>query len=83
MEHGQQVKGDDLPPQFCPGQATSRVLCPVLGSPVQKRTSREGPAEGNRDNERPGTSSIEEKAECAKSLQPGQRKTERGYNKCL
>jgi len=22
---------------LCPGQATSEVLCPVLGSPVQKR----------------------------------------------
>jgi len=36
-EHGQQVKGGNPPPLFHPGDATSEILCPVLGSSVQER----------------------------------------------
>ena len=32
----QQVEGDDPLPLLCPGEATFRILCPVLSSPEQK-----------------------------------------------
>ena len=36
-EHRQEAKGGDTPPLLCPGEATCRIPCPVLDSPVQKR----------------------------------------------
>lgn len=59
-ERGQQIKGDDPPPLLCPGGATSRVLCAVLGSSAQEKqgTSRERPAEGPEDDEVPEASPI-------------------------
>ena len=47
-EHGQQVEGDS---PLCPGEATSRVLRPVLGSTIHKiqGTSSESTVEGQKD----------------------------------
>ena len=33
----EQVKGGGPPPLLCPGEATSGILCPILGFPDQKR----------------------------------------------
>ena len=43
-----------------PGKAISGVLCPVLGSAVQKRqgSPRRSPAEGCKDDRGPGASPI-------------------------
>ncbi|GAB0204558.1 mitochondrial enolase superfamily member 1 [Grus japonensis] len=48
----QHVKGGYPPPLLCPGEVTSGVLCPVLGSPVQERqgTIGESPVEGYKDD---------------------------------
>jgi len=50
---GQQVKADDPPDLLCPHEATFRLLCPVLGSSVQKRQGSPGrsPAEGHKDDD--------------------------------
>ncbi|PKU44831.1 rna-directed dna polymerase from mobile element jockey- hypothetical protein [Limosa lapponica baueri] len=52
-ECGQQVKGGYPPPLFCPGEAPSGVLSPVLGSPVQEGqgTAGESPTEGYKDDQ--------------------------------
>lgn len=50
----QQKQGrDDL---FCPDQSSPEVLCPILGSPVQKRQGSpgEGPVECHKDDKGPG-----------------------------
>jgi len=46
---GQQVEGKEPFPQCCPGKVTFRILCPILGSPVQKSwgSPRRSPAESN------------------------------------
>ena len=55
-EHGQQVKEGDPPPLLCSGEATFRILCPVLGFPVQ---IREGLLEGVQQNARKITKGLE------------------------
>lgn len=47
---GQQVKGGNPPHLLDPGEATSRVLCPVMSSSVQERqwATGDGPAEATR-----------------------------------
>ena len=57
---GQQVKGGDPPPLLCPGVATFRLLCQVLGYTVQKRqgSPRRSSAEGHKDDEGPGASPV-------------------------
>ena len=50
---GQQVEGDYCPHLLCPRETTLGVLCPVLGSPVQKGqgTAWASPAESNQDDQ--------------------------------
>lgn len=47
-------KAEVLNIDYCPGEATSGVQCPVLGSPVQGRHELlESPAEAYRDDKGP------------------------------
>ena len=73
------TEGDDSPFLLYHDEATFVVLCPVLGSSVEERqrTSRESPTEGHKDDEEPGASPIQGKAERAETVQPGEEKTER------
>lgn len=50
---GQHIRGGDPVPLFSPDEATSGVLCRVLGSPIQERqgTTRASPEENISLNE--------------------------------
>jgi len=49
-----------LPLLLCPVEATFRILCPVLGSPAQKRqgSPRRSPARAHEDNKGPGATLV-------------------------
>ena len=53
---GQQEEGGNFPPLLCPWEASSGVLCPSLGSPVEKEYGAVGmgPEEGQKDDQRAG-----------------------------
>ena len=84
-ECGQQDEGGSPSPLHCPGEASSGVLCPVLGSALQERwrATGESPAESYKDGEGTGTSPLRSEAEGAGLVQPEEEKAARGPNKCL
>jgi len=45
---------------ICPGEAKFRILCPALGSPIQKRqrSPRRSPEEAHKDDKQPRASPI-------------------------
>lgn len=70
-EHGQQAVGGDPSPLLCTCEATTEILCPVLGFPVQERqrTARESPAEVHKDDSGPGAFPILGKDEIPGTIQ--------------
>jgi len=62
-----------------PGESTSGVLYPVLGSSVQEGqgTSRESPEKGHINDPRNVTSLLRGQAESAGAVQPGEEKAAR------
>ena len=75
-ERSQQVEWGDPLPLLYPCEATSRALCPVLGSSVLGQgPSRESPLEDHKGYEGPGASPISGKAERPEFVQPRKEKT--------
>ena len=73
-EDCQQVKRGDPSALVSPGEATSGVLCSVVGSLVRERHGHTGSeVKGDKDNEGTRTSSIGE-AERAQLVWPGEEK---------
>ena len=81
----QEAKTKLLSPLHCPSEASSGVLCPVRGSPVQERWGATGhsPAEGYKDGEGTGASPLRGEVEGTGLVQPEEEKAARGPNKCL
>lgn len=79
---GQQVKGSS-PPLLCPGEATSGLVCLVLGSLVQERwgSCRENSA-GQKDNWEYGASASGGRARRSGTVQPVD-EIEGGSYQCL
>ncbi|RMC04952.1 hypothetical protein DUI87_18130 [Hirundo rustica rustica] len=84
-DHCQQIKGGDPAPPLSPGEVTSGVLCPVLGSSVQGRNGAPGvgPTEENKDDWGMGESFLGGKAVGTESVQPQKEAAERRSHQCL